>query len=48
MDAIVADTCPRLVGPVQRDATRWQGMWEHFDQLGLSQVDRAGYAALYS
>jgi ABC-type nitrate/sulfonate/bicarbonate transport system substrate-binding protein len=48
MDAIIADTCPRLVGPVLRDAARWQGMWAQFDRLGLSQVDRAGYAALYS
>lgn len=48
MDAIIADTCPRLVGPVQRDAARWQGMWEQFDRMGLSQVDREGYVALYS
>ncbi|MEF3081372.1 ABC transporter substrate-binding protein [Luteimonas sp. SMYT11W] len=48
MDAIIADTCPRLIGPVQRDAARWQGMWAQFDRLGLSQVDRAGYAALYA
>lgn len=48
MDAIIADTCPRLVGPVRRDAARWRGMWEQFDALGLSQVDREGYAALYS
>lgn len=47
MDAIIADTCPRLVAPVQRDAARWHGMWEQFDRLGLSQVDRAGYDALY-
>lgn len=47
MDAIIADTCPRLVSPVQRDAARWQGMWAQFDALGLSQVDRDGYAALY-
>ena len=48
MDAIIADTCPRLVGPVRRDQARWQGMWEQFDRMGLSQVDREGYAALYS
>jgi len=48
MDAILADTCPRLVGPVQRDAERWRGMWAQFDALGLSQVDRAGYDALYA
>ncbi|NYZ63223.1 ABC transporter substrate-binding protein [Luteimonas deserti] len=48
MDAIVADTCPRLVGPVRRDAARWQGMWQQFEALGLSQVDRTGYEALYA
>lgn len=48
MDAIIADTCPRLVSPVQRDAAHWHGMWQQFDRLGLSQVDEAGYAALYS
>ncbi len=48
MDAIIADTCPRLVGPVVRDAARWRGMWEQFDRLGISQVDGAGYAALYA
>ena len=48
MDAIIADTCPRLVGPMQRDAMRWHGMWEQFDRLCLSQVDREGYAALYA
>jgi putative hydroxymethylpyrimidine transport system substrate-binding protein len=48
MDAIIADTCPRLVCPVRRDAARWHGMWAQFDRLGLSQVDRDGYAALYA
>ncbi len=48
MDAIIADTCPRLVGPVQRDADRWEPMWAQFKDLGLSQVDREGYAALYA
>lgn len=48
MDAIIADTCPRLVAPLHRDAARWHGMWAQFEQLGLSQVDDAGYAALYS
>lgn len=48
MDAIIADTCPRLVAPLRRDASRWHGMWAQFDRLGLSQVDDAGYAALYS
>lgn len=48
MDAIIADTCPRLVSPVRCDAARWRGMWAQFEALGLSQVDEAGYAALYS
>lgn len=48
MDAILADTCPRLVSPVQRDARRWQGMWAQFDALGHARVDAAGYAALYT
>lgn len=47
MDAIIADTCPRLVAPVVRNAARWRGMWAQFDRLGLSEVDGAGYAALY-
>ncbi len=47
MDAILADTCPRLVCPVERDAERWRGMWEQFHTLGLSAVDAEGYAALY-
>ncbi|MEN4904925.1 ABC transporter substrate-binding protein [Luteimonas sp. TWI662] len=48
MDAIIADTCPRLIDPVVRDSTRWHAMWAQFDRLGLSQVDRDGYAALYA
>lgn len=51
----VVDTVTRLIGqgarlvsPVRRDAARWHGMWAQFDRLGLSQVDEAGYAALYS
>ena len=48
MDAIIGDTCPRLVSPVQRDAARWHGMREQFDALGLCQVNREGYAALYT
>lgn len=48
MDAIVRDTCLRLVSPVIRDADRWREMWRQFDRIGLSQVDEAGYEALYS
>ncbi|MCL7713272.1 ABC transporter substrate-binding protein [Stenotrophomonas mori] len=47
MDAIIADTCPRLVAPLHRDAERWRGMWRQFADLGLSAVDAAGYDALY-
>lgn len=47
MDAIIADTCPRLRYPVLRDASRWHGMWQQFDALGHAQVDADGYAALY-
>lgn len=46
-DAIIADTCTRLVSPIQRNAARWHGMWQQFDQLGLAQLDEAGYLALY-
>ncbi|MGY6519477.1 MAG: ABC transporter substrate-binding protein [Lysobacteraceae bacterium] len=47
MDAIIADTCPRLVAPLRRDAARWRPMWRHFQDLGLSEVDEAGFEALY-
>ncbi len=46
-DAIVADTCPRLVWPVVRDGARWRAMWTQFDGMGLARVDAAGYDALY-
>lgn len=48
MDAIVADTCPRLVAPLARDAERWRPMWAAFEARGLSAVDAAGYAELYA
>lgn len=47
MDAIIADTCQRLVAPLVRDSGRWFEMWREFDRMGLSQVDQAGYQALY-
>lgn len=47
-DAIIADTCQRLVTPLVRDGKRWLAMWRAFDRMGLSQVDEAGYQALYS
>lgn len=47
MDAIIQDTCHRLIAPLVRDADRWFAMWQTFDQMGLSQVDEAGYRALY-
>ena len=46
-DAIIEDTCQRLVSPLLRDSKRWFAMWHEFDQMGLSQVDEAGYLALY-
>ncbi len=46
-DAIITDTCQRLVAPLVRDAKRWFAMWQEFDRMGLSQVDEAGYQALY-
>ncbi len=47
MDAIIQDTCQRLVSPMLRDSKRWFDMWREFDRMGLSQVDQAGYQALY-
>ncbi len=48
MNAIIKDTCHRLIAPLVRDADRWFDMWQTFDQMGLAQVDEAGYRALYS
>jgi ABC-type nitrate/sulfonate/bicarbonate transport system substrate-binding protein len=47
MDAILADTCPRLVAPFRRDPQRWRRMWESFDRMKLSAVDQEGYDELY-
>jgi len=47
MDAIVRDTCHRLVAPVVPDPERWRSMWEAFDRMGLSRVDAQGFDALY-
>lgn len=46
-DAIISDTCQRLVAPLVRDAKRWFAMWHEFDRMGLSQVDETGYQTLY-
>ena len=46
-DAILEDTCPRLVGPLVRDPDRWRPMWRQFQRLGLAEVDEAGFEALY-
>ncbi len=46
-DAIIEDTCQRLVAPVLRDSKRWFEMWREFHCMGLSQVDQAGYQTLY-
>lgn len=48
MDAIISDTCPRLVAPLTRNPERWRSMWQQFDALGLSAVDAQDYAALYA
>ena len=48
MDAIIRDTCRRLVSPVVADAERWRDMWQQFHRMGLSEVDEAGYEALFS
>lgn len=48
MDAIIQDTCPRLIAPLVRDGQRWQRMWAEFDARGMSAVDAAGFDALYS
>lgn len=46
-DAILEDTCPRLIAPLVRDRERWRAMWRQFDELGLSAVGESDYAALY-
>jgi hypothetical protein len=48
MDAIIRDTCPRLVAPLVRDSGRWRRMWNEFEARGLSAVDAEGFAALYA
>jgi ABC-type nitrate/sulfonate/bicarbonate transport system substrate-binding protein len=47
-DAIVADTCHRLVPDVQRDPERWRAMWAQFERLGLSAVDERAFERLYA
>ena len=47
MDAIIADTCNRMVAPVRRDPEHWRGMWRQFRELGLSRVDAEAYNAMY-
>jgi hypothetical protein len=48
MDAILRDTCPRLVAPLVRDGGRWRRMWAEFEARGMSAVDADGFAALYA
>ncbi len=48
MDEIIRDTCPRLVGPMVRDAERWRVMWRQFEAMGMSQVDAQAYDRLYA
>jgi len=47
VDAIIRDTCHRLVSPVVPDVERWREMWRQFHSMGLSAVDEAGYEALF-
>lgn len=47
MDAIIADTCPRLVSPLVRTPERWRPMWAQFDAMGLSAANAETYEALY-
>lgn len=47
-DAILADTCPRLIAPLVRDRERWRAMWRQFDALGLARVGEGDYEALYA
>ncbi|MFP4155895.1 MAG: ABC transporter substrate-binding protein [Halothiobacillaceae bacterium] len=47
MDAILADTCKRLITPLRRDPERWRAMWAQFDRLGLARIDEAAFDALY-
>ncbi len=47
-DAILADTCPRLIAPLLRDRDRWRAMWRQFDALGLAQVGEGDFEALYA
>lgn len=46
-DAIIDDTCPRLIYPLKRDRDRWRPMWLHFQRLGLAAVDEEGFDRLY-
>ncbi len=48
MDAIVRDTCPRLLAPLVRDSSRWRRMWAEFEARGMSAVDAEGFAELYA
>jgi ABC-type nitrate/sulfonate/bicarbonate transport system substrate-binding protein len=48
MDAIIADTCPRLVTEVKADPQRWKALWQQFSDMGLSHVDAAGFDSLYT
>lgn len=47
MDAIIADTCPRLQAPLVRDPARWEPMLARFGAMGLSRIDADAYAAMY-
>ncbi|MDT8448628.1 MAG: ABC transporter substrate-binding protein [Wenzhouxiangellaceae bacterium] len=46
-DAIVDDTCSRLLAPLARDPEKWRPMWRQFRDLGLAEVGEAAFDELY-
>lgn len=46
--AILADTLPRFVAPVQADPARWRGLFDTFSAMGFAAIGPAEYEALYA
>lgn len=46
--AILADTLPRFVAPVQADPARWRGLFATFSAMGFAAIGPAEYEALYA
>lgn len=46
--AILDDTLPRFVTPVEADAARWHSLFETFSAMGLAAIGAAEYEALYA